>query len=143
MPCRYGIRGLVIDPYNELDHQRDRSVTETEYVSKMLTKIKRFAQMNEVHVWFVAHPRQMMPGWKGEPPGTYACSDFGKPTSRWHRKAFAMGWHLDEMPPAGDIDDTLVTCLSMSHNGKHAQQPAASGKAIYILRLTLTAALEP
>ena len=38
---RYGIRGLVIDPYNELDHQRPDSRSETEYVSQMLTKIKR------------------------------------------------------------------------------------------------------
>lgn len=43
--CRYGIRGLVIDPYNELDHQRPAAMTETEYVSQMLGKIKRFAQV--------------------------------------------------------------------------------------------------
>lgn len=33
--------------------------TETEYVSQMLTKIKRFAQHHACHVWFVAHPRQV------------------------------------------------------------------------------------
>lgn len=42
---RYGIRGLVIDPYNELDHQRPAAMSETEYVSQMLTKVKRFAQV--------------------------------------------------------------------------------------------------
>lgn len=36
---RHGIRGLIIDPYNELDHQRPSSMTETEYVSQMLTKV--------------------------------------------------------------------------------------------------------
>ena len=36
--------GAVIDPYNELDHQRPSSMSETEYVSQMLTKVKRFAQ---------------------------------------------------------------------------------------------------
>ncbi|KAK9267244.1 hypothetical protein L1049_009666 [Liquidambar formosana] len=56
---RHGVRGLVIDPYNELDHQRPVSQTETEYVSQMLTKIKRFAQHHSCHVWFVAHPRQV------------------------------------------------------------------------------------
>jgi twinkle protein len=35
----------VIDPYNELDHQRPSNMTETEYVSRMLGKIKRFAQV--------------------------------------------------------------------------------------------------
>uniref|UniRef100_A0A061S6G6 Twinkle protein n=1 Tax=Tetraselmis sp. GSL018 TaxID=582737 RepID=A0A061S6G6_9CHLO len=70
---RHGIRGLVIDPYNELDHQRPSSMTETEYVSQMLTKIKRFAQHHECHVWFVAHPRQLRE-WKGEPPNLYDIS---------------------------------------------------------------------
>lgn len=70
---RYGIRGLVIDPYNELDHQRHSSMSETEYVSQMLTKIKRFAQHNDVHVWFVAHPKQLQQ-WKGDPPNLYDIS---------------------------------------------------------------------
>jgi len=48
-----------VDPYNELDHQRPSHMSETEYVSQMLTKIKRFAQHHDVHVWFVAHPRQL------------------------------------------------------------------------------------
>ncbi|XP_062096400.1 twinkle homolog protein, chloroplastic/mitochondrial isoform X3 [Humulus lupulus] len=57
---RHGVRGLVIDPYNELDHQRPPNQTETEYVSQMLTKVKRFAQHHSCHVWFVAHPRQIL-----------------------------------------------------------------------------------
>jgi twinkle protein len=36
---RHGIRGLVIDPYNEIDHQRPSNQTETEYVSKLLSKV--------------------------------------------------------------------------------------------------------
>ena len=70
---RHGIRGLVIDPYNELDHQRPGNQTETEYVSQMLTKIKRFAQHHDCHVWFVAHPKQLQV-WKGEAPGLYDIS---------------------------------------------------------------------
>lgn len=34
-----------LQPYNELDHQRPASMNETEYVSQMLTKVKRFAQV--------------------------------------------------------------------------------------------------
>jgi len=70
---RYGIRGLVIDPYNELDHQRPFSMSETEYVSQMLTKIKKFAQHYDCHVWFVAHPKQLQ-NWKGEAPDLYDIS---------------------------------------------------------------------
>ncbi|KAK8641651.1 hypothetical protein V6N13_011035 [Hibiscus sabdariffa] len=70
---RHGVRGLVIDPYNELDHQRRDNQTETEYVSQMLTKIKRFAQHHSCHVWFVAHPRQLH-HWVGSPPNLYDIS---------------------------------------------------------------------
>ncbi|CAN8290588.1 unnamed protein product [Cochlearia groenlandica] len=70
---RYGIRGLVIDPYNELDHQRTQRQTETEYVSQMLTKIKRFAQHHSCHVWFVAHPKQLQQ-WDGGAPNLYDIS---------------------------------------------------------------------
>ena len=56
---RHGIRGLVIDPYNEIEHKRPASMTETEYVSQLLGKVKRFAQAHGVHVWFVAHPAKM------------------------------------------------------------------------------------
>lgn len=56
---RYGIKGLVIDPYNEIEHKRTAGMTETEYVSAILSKVKRFAQAHGVHVWFVAHPQKM------------------------------------------------------------------------------------
>jgi len=56
---RHGIRGLVIDPYNEIEHRRPSDMTETEFVSQLLGKVKRFAQHHGVHVWFVAHPAKM------------------------------------------------------------------------------------
>jgi twinkle protein len=56
---RHGVRGLVIDPYNEIEHRRPSNMTETEYVSQMLGKVKRFAQSHGVHVWFVVHPAKM------------------------------------------------------------------------------------
>jgi len=34
-------------------------MNETEYVSQLLGKVKRFAQHHGVHVWFVAHPAKM------------------------------------------------------------------------------------
>jgi twinkle protein len=56
---RYGIRGLVIDPYNEIEHRWPANQTETEYVSELLGKVKRFAQAYGVHAWFVAHPAKL------------------------------------------------------------------------------------
>jgi len=55
---RYGIQGLVIDPWNELEHLYGK-LTETQYISEQLTKIRRFARMNGIHIWIVAHPRNL------------------------------------------------------------------------------------
>ena len=56
---RRGIRGLIIDPWNEIDHLRPAGLTETEYISQSLTKIRRFARHNDCHVWVIAHPAKL------------------------------------------------------------------------------------
>jgi len=53
---RRGIQGLVVDPWNEIDHSRPDSMSETEYISSCLTKFRRFARNHHCHVWVVAHP---------------------------------------------------------------------------------------
>lgn len=39
------MRGLVIDPYNEISQERKGGMTETEFVSQLMSKLKRFAQV--------------------------------------------------------------------------------------------------
>jgi twinkle protein len=56
---RKGVQGVILDPWNELDHARPPSLSETEYISASLTKIRRFARENGVHVWLVAHPAKL------------------------------------------------------------------------------------
>jgi twinkle protein len=56
---RMGIRGLVIDPWNELDHARPATMTETEYTSHALTRIRNWARLRSVQVWLVAHPTKL------------------------------------------------------------------------------------
>lgn len=56
---RLGIRGLVLDPFNEFDHTRERGQTETEYISAVLGLLKRWARKYQVHVWLVAHPQKL------------------------------------------------------------------------------------
>lgn len=54
-----GIRGLVLDPWNEFDHKRAPGLSETEHVSASLGLLRRFARTHGVHVWVVAHPAKM------------------------------------------------------------------------------------
>jgi twinkle protein len=55
----HGLRGLVIDPYGEFEHRRPSGMTETEYVSQLLTEIRLFARKHAVHVWLIAHPTKI------------------------------------------------------------------------------------
>jgi twinkle protein len=52
-------RGLVIDPWNELEHWRPANLSETEYVSQTLSYVRGWARVNNIHVWIVAHPRNI------------------------------------------------------------------------------------
>ena len=54
-----GIRALVIDPYNYIEHKRDPKQTETEYISMVLSDICNFAKDYGVHVFLVAHPTKI------------------------------------------------------------------------------------
>ncbi|KAK2658257.1 hypothetical protein Ddye_004790 [Dipteronia dyeriana] len=101
---RHGVRGLVIDPYNELDHQRPSNTTETEYVSQMLTKIKRFALHHSVHVWFVAHPRQLHQ-WVGGPPNLYDISGSAHFINKCDNGIVV---HRNRDPEAGPMDRVQV-----------------------------------
>jgi len=53
---RHGVKGIVLDPWNELEHHRPPNKNESEFISEALGKIRRFARLNDVHVWIVAHP---------------------------------------------------------------------------------------
>ena len=81
---RYGISGLVIDPWNEVDHEFG-NVTETQYISQQLTKIRRFARMNGIHIWVIAHPKNLKKGDDGKypPPTMYDISG----GAHWRNKA--------------------------------------------------------
>ncbi len=55
---RHGIRGLVIDPFNRMDHARSGGQNMTEHINVFLGKLSSFARYNDVHVWLIAHPKK-------------------------------------------------------------------------------------
>lgn len=55
----HGINGLVIDPYNYMEHRRDIGISETEYISQFLTVVCNFAKDYDVHVFLIAHPTKI------------------------------------------------------------------------------------
>jgi twinkle protein len=82
---RMGVKGLLIDPWNELDHSRTPHLQETEYISQALSQIRRFARQHQVHVWLVAHPTKLQKGNDGHYPVPTAYDIAG--SAHWRNKA--------------------------------------------------------
>lgn len=70
---RLGITDLVIDPWNEIDHQRG-GATETDYTGRALQQVKAFCYRHGCNVWIIVHPAKMRAPTNGDPvppPGAY------------------------------------------------------------------------
>lgn len=57
---RRGIKGLIINPWNCLEHRVPPGMTESNYVSDVLTKLLNFLTRCGVHGLLVAHPTKML-----------------------------------------------------------------------------------
>jgi twinkle protein len=52
---KHGIRGLIIDPYNTIEHQLERGEREDLYISRFMGQLKRLAVECNISVNLVAH----------------------------------------------------------------------------------------
>jgi len=69
---RDGIRCLVIDPWNEVEHARRRDESMTDYIGRGIRALKRFARLYEVAVIVIAHPtKEVGKDGKSRPPTLY------------------------------------------------------------------------
>lgn len=84
---RHGVNGMVIDPYNEIEASRDYRQSETEFVSQLISKVKRFGLTHDVATWIVVHPRKLEKNKEGDqpPPSLYDLHG----SAHWYNKADA------------------------------------------------------
>ena len=80
-----GAKVVVIDPWNEMDHARDRAESLTEYTGRAIKALKRFARKFDVHLIVVAHPAKQLKDKDGAYaiPTLYDISD----SAHWYNKA--------------------------------------------------------
>lgn len=78
---RDGAKMIVLDPWNEIEHKRNRDETETDYIGRAIRALKRFARRYNVALWVVAHPTK--PQGKTGAPGLYDIAG----SANWANKA--------------------------------------------------------
>jgi len=79
---RDGAKIVILDPWNEIEHKRNRDESGTEYVGRAIRKVKSFARRYNVAFWIVAHPTKPVKG-TNTMPSLYDISD----SANWSNKA--------------------------------------------------------
>jgi len=74
---RHGIKGLVIDPWNTIDHQRPKGMDKGDFINQSLGKLNMFKQQHDCAVIIMAHPTKMEKNNDGtyKVPTGYSISD--------------------------------------------------------------------
>ncbi len=100
---RDGIRILVIDPWNELEHACDRGEMMVDYIGRAIRQLKRFARRYGVAVIVVAHPTKNIVTARGEirKPSLYDIES----AAHWFNKADhgVIVWRDDATPNQAEI----------------------------------------
>lgn len=110
-------RALVIDPWNELEHWRPVNLSETEYVSKTLSSVRNWARSNNVHVFLVAHPRNMRRNDGGKLP--VPTPDMISGSQHWWNKAdCAITVHREQGENPSDEVEIHIQKVRFKHVGK-------------------------
>lgn len=82
---QFGARIIVIDPWNEMDHDRPNEMSLTEYTGFAIKQFRKFARKHNVHLIIAAHPAKMRKNDDGNygVPTLYDISD----SAHWYNKA--------------------------------------------------------
>ena len=85
---KYGVNGLIIDPFNEVSAKREGNTREDEHIRDFISLCKRFSRTYEIVTWIVAHPTKLQKGTDGNysPPSAYDISG----AAHWHNMADAV-----------------------------------------------------
>ena len=54
---KFGVKGIIIDPYNEINSTREGNKREDEHIRDIISKAKKFCRTHEVTMWMVAHSK--------------------------------------------------------------------------------------
>jgi twinkle protein len=95
--------GLVIDPWNQLEHHRPSNMNETEYVSKVLSDVIAIVRRSQMHLWLVAHPAKLYRDRDGKYP-VPTPRDISGSAHFWNKADNCITVHRDQVEGSQDVD---------------------------------------
>jgi twinkle protein len=79
---RHGIKHLIIDPWNEVEHAKPANMAMPDYISYGIRKLKKFAKQYQVAVTVIVHPTKAVGGEAPRMPNLYDCEG----SAHWFNK---------------------------------------------------------
>ena len=108
---RHGIRVLIIDPWNEIEHAKDQRESMADYINRALRQLKKFGQRYGLSIFVIAHPtKDVGKDGKVRAPNLYDISD----SSAWANKP-DIGIVIDR--PDHNVDETMVYVKKVRFEG--------------------------
>lgn len=115
---RYGVNGLVIDPWNNLEVFLPHGMTETTYLKQCIRKLKIFALDRKIHVWIAIHPSKLLLNPKTKKydiPRPYDCMG----GSYWYNMLdFILAYHREKPSDLGEPAEVHVQKVKRRHLGE-------------------------
>jgi twinkle protein len=114
--------GIVLDPWNQLEHCRPAGLSETEYISEALSAAIRITRATGAHLFIVAHPAKLFRDKEGNRPVPTPYDISG--SAHWFNKAdnCITVWRNVHAEP-GDADYGVVHIHVQKVRFKHIGYP--------------------
>jgi twinkle protein len=108
--------GVVIDPWNQLEHHRPSNLTETEYISQTLSHVIERVREYNIHLWLIAHPAKMQRDKNGHYP-IPTPRDIAGSAHFWNKADNCLTVHRDQVEGSSDVE---IHCqkIRFKHIGK-------------------------
>jgi twinkle protein len=108
--------GIIIDPWNELEHKQPSHMTETQYISYTLSVIRQFARDHNCHIWIIAHPTKIQKDKDAKRP-IPTLSDVSGGAHWWNKADFGIVVHRDQTQGSNETQ-IHVQKVRFKHMGK-------------------------
>lgn len=120
---KYGLKGIVIDPFNEVSAIRKNNQREDEHIRDFISLCKRFARIYEIVCWVIAHPTKLPKTNDGsyQPPTAYDISG----ASHWHNQADAV------LTVHRDFDDNSTSVITRKIREQDLYGKIGEAKFVY------------
>jgi len=114
---RHGIRVLVIDPWNEIEHCFDRRESMTEYTNRALRQLIKFGRRHGLAIFVLVHPtKEVGKDGKSRAPLMYDADG----SAAWFNKP-DIGITIDRPDPAEDNTSIHVRKVRFEGTGNRGQ----------------------